>query len=133
MDDLPPSYDDPSFLPATPSDTPSYDDPSYFPATPSDIDNSSEMGLGDDDGINFSGQDSDGLELDMSGDEADQAIDLAQSEEGDEIEEAQDSVSIPGLAVDTGPGSAVEGEADDSIDDDDDGDDDDDDDDDVSF
>jgi hypothetical protein len=127
LDGLPPSYNDSSFLPATPSSVaPSFDNPSFFPVTPSDT---SELGLDDDNSIDFSGQESDGLELGMSGDEADQAIDLAQSEEGDDMAEAQDSVSISGLAVDTGPDSAVEDDAEDSIDDDDDGDDDDDDDD----
>jgi len=122
MSDLPPSYNDPSFLPGTPSSVaPSFDNLSYFPATPSD---SSEIGF-DDNSVDFSGQDSDGLELNMSGDEADQAIDLAQSEEGDDMEEAQDSVSIAGLAVDTGPDSAVEDASEDSIDDEDDEDDDD--------
>jgi hypothetical protein len=121
LDDLPPSYNDGSFLPATPSSVaPSFDNPSFFPATPSDT---SELGL-DDNSVNLSGLDSDGLELDMSGDEADQAIDLGQSVDGDEMAEAQDSVSISGLAVDTGPDSAVEDDAEDSIDDDDDDDDD---------
>ena len=121
LDDLPPSYNDASFLPATPSSVaPSFDNPSFFPATPSDT---SELGL-DDYSVDFDGQDSDGLELNMSGDEADQAIDLAQSEQGDDMEEAQDSLSISGLAVDSGPDSAVEDDADDSVDDDDDDDDD---------
>jgi hypothetical protein len=53
LDDLPPSYSDASFLPATPSSVaPSFDNSSFFPATPSDT---SELGL-DDNSVDFSGQ-----------------------------------------------------------------------------
>jgi hypothetical protein len=115
-----PPVDSPVILPDDPSlagsGPPSYSDPSFLPATPSDT-YAEEQDIGFSGGSDAGGLSDDGG-FDMSGDEASSAIDGAQPFESYEMSLADQDLGIPGLAVGSAPGSVVQSEAGDSIQDD---------------
>jgi hypothetical protein len=112
-----PTVDPPVIFPGdaslTGSGPPSYSDPAFLPATPSDT-YSEEQDIGLSGGSDVGGLSDDGG-FDMSGDEASLAIDGAQSFDGYEMSLADQDLGIPGLAVGSAPGSVVQSEAEDSI------------------
>jgi hypothetical protein len=112
---------------------PSYNDPLYLPATPSDYTSGeeSEVALAGDSMSDENDQDDlSGMSEGEAGEDEHEVIGGSQSFVGDEEEQAGEDISISGLAVYEPPDSSVEDVAVDPVDDDGDEEDDDDDDDD---